>query len=79
MHLFLIDHLVNYKIFHPKIYIFLRIFNSEFSYIEVLSTNQNSTPLEIEDKINITLVIDALFSSTERSNICKRLLIFVFC
>ena len=60
-------------------FIFLRTFNSEFSYIEVLSTNQNSTPLEIEDKIIITLVIDALFSSTERSNICKRLLIFVFC
>ena len=42
----------------PKISIFLKTFNSEFSYIEVCSTDQNSKPLEIEDKINITLVIN---------------------
>ena len=41
----------------PKNFIFLKTFNSEFSYIEVLSTDQNSKPLEIEDKINITLHI----------------------
>ena len=31
---------------------------SEFSHIEVWLTDQNSEPLEIEDKINITSVID---------------------
>ena len=34
----------------PKNFIFLKTFDSEFSY--------NSNPLEIEDKINITLVIN---------------------
>ena len=41
-----------------KNYIFLKPFDSEFSYIEVWSTDQNSKPLEMEDKINITLVIN---------------------
>ena len=30
----------------PKYFIFLKTFNSEFSYIEVWFTNQNSKPLE---------------------------------
>ena len=30
--------------------IFLKTFNSEFSYIEVWFTDQNSQPLEIEDR-----------------------------
>ena len=42
----------------PKNFIFLKTFNSGFSYIEVRFTDQNSKPLEIEDKINITLVIN---------------------
>ena len=33
--------------------LFLKIFNSESFYIEVWFTDQNSEPLEIEDKINI--------------------------
>ena len=41
-----------------KSFIFLKPFNSEFLYIEVWSTNQNSKPLEIEDKINTTLFIN---------------------
>ena len=41
----------------PKNVIFLKIFNSEFSFIEVWFTDQKCKPLEIEDKINITLVI----------------------
>ena len=43
----------------PKIlyFLFLKTFNSEFSYIEVWFTDQNSEPLETEDNINITLVI----------------------
>ena len=68
----------------PKKFILLKSLDSEFSYIEVW--------LEIDDKINIALVINEsitfksylviqlfeLFSSTKRSNICKRLCIFVF-
>ena len=34
------------------------MFDSEFSYIEVWFTDQISKPLEIEDEINITLVIN---------------------
>ena len=41
----------------PKNFIFLKPFNSEFSYTEVWFTDQNSKPLEVEDKINIILVI----------------------
>ena len=44
--------------FSPKNFIFLKTFNSAFLYIEVWFTDQNSKPLEIEDKINITLVND---------------------
>ena len=39
----------------PKNCIFLKTFNSEFSYIDVWFTDQNSEPLEIEYKIKITL------------------------
>ena len=48
----------------PKSFIFLKTFNSLFSYMEVWLTDQNSNPLEIEDKINITLVFN---STTETS------------
>ena len=37
---------------------FLKTFNSEFSYIEVWFADQNSKLLEIEEKINISLVIN---------------------
>ena len=33
----------------PKNFIFLKTFNSEFSYLEVWSTDQNSELLDIED------------------------------
>ena len=42
----------------PEYFIFLQTFDSEFSHIDVWFTDQNSKPLEIEDKINITLDID---------------------
>ena len=38
-------------------FIFLKTSGSVFSYIEVWFADQNSNPLEIEDKINITIVI----------------------
>ena len=31
--------------------------NTEFSFIEVWFTDQNSEPLEIEDNLNLTLII----------------------
>ena len=42
----------------PKYFMLLKTLNSEFLYIEVWFTDQNSEPLEIEDKLNITLVIN---------------------
>ena len=39
--------------------VFLKTFNSEFSYIEVLFSNKNSKSQEIEDKINIALVFNS--------------------
>ena len=41
-----------------KNFIFLKTFNSEFSYIEVWFADQKSKTLEIEDKRNIALVIN---------------------
>ena len=41
----------------PTNQIFLKTFDSEFHCIEVWFTDQNSQPLEIEDKINLMLVI----------------------
>ena len=37
----------------PKNFIILKTFNSNFSYIEVWFTDQNSKPLEIKDNIMI--------------------------
>ena len=36
--------------------------NTEFSFIEVWLTDQNSEPLEIEDNVNLTLIIGLTFS-----------------
>ena len=38
-------------------YIFLKTFNSEYSEIKVWFIDQNSQPLEIDDRINLTMVI----------------------
>ena len=40
-----------------KNHIFLKAFNAELQAIEVWFTDQNSQSLEIEDRINLTLVI----------------------
>ena len=42
----------------PENFLFLKIFDSEFSYIEVLFTDQNSDPVETEDKTHIILIIN---------------------
>ena len=41
----------------PTNHVFLKTFNSEFQEIKILFTDQTSKPLEIEDKINLTLII----------------------
>ena len=41
----------------PKNHIFLKTFNSEYDEIKVWFTDQNSQPLEMEDRINLTMVI----------------------
>ena len=42
----------------PENFVFLKTFNLEFSYIEVWFTDQNPKSSEIEDKRNITLVVN---------------------
>ena len=42
----------------PENFIFLKTFDSEFSYVEVWFTDQMSNLLEVEHKIKITLVIN---------------------
>ena len=41
----------------PSNHIFLNTFNSEYDEIIVWFTDQNSQPLEIEDRINLTMII----------------------
>ena len=41
----------------PSNHVFLKTFNSQFREIKVWFTNQKSRPLELEDKMNITLII----------------------
>ena len=38
-------------------HIFLKTFNSEYGEIIVWFTDQNSQPLEIEDRVNLKMVI----------------------
>ena len=38
-------------------HIFLKTFNSEYDKIKVWFTDQNSQPLEMEDRLNLTIVI----------------------
>ena len=41
----------------PTNHVFLKTFNSEYDEIKVWFTDQNSQPLEVEDRINLTMVI----------------------
>ena len=43
----------------PENFIFLKTFDSEFSYMEEWFTDQNSKPLRIGDKINLSSVINS--------------------
>ena len=41
----------------PTNHIFQKTYNSEYNEIEVWFTDQNSNALEIEDRINLTMLI----------------------
>ena len=41
----------------PTNHVFLKTFNSEFQEITIWFTDQTSMPLEVEDRINLTLII----------------------
>ena len=41
----------------PPNHVFLKAFNSEFQEVKIWFTDQTSKPLELQDKINITLII----------------------
>ena len=41
----------------PTNQVFLKTFNSEFQEVKIWFTDQTSKPLELENKINITLII----------------------
>ena len=41
----------------PPNHMFLKTFNSEFQKIKVWFVDQNSRPLEVEDKTNLTLIV----------------------
>ena len=41
----------------PTNQVFLKTFNFEFQEVKIRFTDQTSKPLELEDKINITLII----------------------
>ena len=42
----------------PSNLIFLKTYNTEFDEIIIKFTDQNGRPLEIEDKVNLTLLIN---------------------
>ena len=42
----------------PTNHVFLKTFNSEFQEVKLWFTDQTSKPLELEDKINMTLIIE---------------------
>ena len=48
----------------PENFTFLKTFDSEFSHIDVWFKDQNSKPVKIEDKINLTLVINQSIKMT---------------
>ena len=41
----------------PTNHIFLKTFNSQYDEIKACFTDQNSKPLEMEDRMNLTMVI----------------------
>ena len=57
IHLFQIKPFGSVLEISPAIHIFLKTFNSEYDEIIIWFNDQNSQPLEVEDRINLTMVI----------------------
>ena len=57
IHLFVTISLGQLLNISSKKLIFLKTFNSEFSYIKAWFTDQSFNQIELKDKINITLII----------------------
>ena len=60
--------------FEPTNLVFLKTYNNEFDEIILTFTNQNGRPLEIEDKVNLTLPLnrnDTSFYRTKRRKCFK--------
>ena len=45
-------------IVEPRNLVFLKTYNTEFHVVAILFTDQNGRPFEIEDKVNLTLLIN---------------------
>ena len=64
------------QILNPGNLVFLKIYNTEFDEIIITFNDQNGRPLEIEDKVNLTLLInkqkcDDILQNQEQENILK--------
>ena len=57
IHLFVTNSFGQLLNISSKKLIFLKTFNSEFSYIKAWFTDQSFNQIELKDKINITLII----------------------
>ena len=42
----------------PSNLVFLKTYNTRFDKIAIIFTDQNGRPLEVEDKVNLTLLIN---------------------
>ena len=48
----------SYAYLMPSNLVFLKTYNTEFDEIIITFTDQNGRPLEMEDKVNLTLLIN---------------------
>ena len=55
MHFHTYAYLLNVE---PSNLVFLKTYNTEFDEIIITFTSQNGRPLEIEEKVNLTLLIN---------------------
>ena len=66
----------------PNYLVFLKTYNTEFDDITITSTDEKGRLSEIEDKVNLTLLINkkiwlVIPYKTKNKKVCERILIFV--
>ena len=62
----------------PKNLVFLKTYKTALDGIIIAFTDQNSRPLEMEDKVNLLVKLKyPLFYRTKNKKICQRIWIFV--